>query len=224
MEKLKYLWVVLALVPIYTMANSYEIKKFNESYDPSVNVSGSILSSLLVSGALKLSSPDDLYVYVTPEQSQINLSLVSIDGRYNADVSIEVAVTASSWIKLSLPSEKEEFKKYKFNELVALAYADGRDKRGRYVQEVFPISWGEPDNKITQFYINSAGFAPNYTFNNDVDGKTTTVECEEITDPSARAYNHVCAFSRALIGEKAVITFSPDMESSGKKYIIWTSP
>ena len=223
MNTLKYWWYVLLLVPFVAFANSYKINDFNESYDPSVKVSGSILSSLLVSGALKLSSPDDLYVYITPKQPQINLSLVSIDGRYNADVSIEVAVTASSWIQISLPTQKEEFKKYKFNELVALAFADGKDKRGRYVQEIFPISWGVPDNKITQFYINSAGFAPNYTFK-DVDENTITVECEEITTPSARAYNHVCAFNRTLIGEKAVITFSPDMESSGKKYIIWTSP
>lgn len=223
MNMLKYSWQILLLTPFLSLANNYEISDFKESYDPNVNVSGSILSSLLVSGALKLSSPDDLYVYVTPEQNQLNLSLVSIDGRYNADVALQVAVSSSKWIQISIPTKREEFTKYKFNELVVLAYVDGKDKRDRYVQEIFPVSWGVPNNSVTQFYINSAGFAPNYTFN-DIEGNTTTVECDEIRNPSARAFNHVCAFDRTVIGEKAVITFSPDMESSGKKYIVWTSP
>ena len=215
--------LTLMILKSVLAADKYKIKKFSESYDKSIDVSGSILSAFLVSGALTTPSPDALFVYLTPKQRKLNISLVSIDGRYSADVLIEVAVNSPDWIQLNLPSSKKEtFKKYKPHQLVAVAYADSRDKRGRYVQDVFPVSWGKPDNKVAQFYINSAGFAPNYTFS-DIQGNVQTIECDEIIEPTARAYNHVCRFERSQIREQAVVTFSPDMDSSGKKYMIWTA-
>lgn len=231
MQKLSKLLSVFSLLVLLVSAfqpvladDKYKINKFNESYDQSVDVSGSILTAFLVSGALTTSSPDALFVYLTPKQKNLNLSLVSIDGRYSADVSLEITVSSAEWVRLNLPSTKKDtFKKYKPNQLVAFAYADSRDKRGRYVQEVFPVSWGTPNNKTALFYINSAGFAPNYTFL-DIEGNIQTIECDEIAEPTARAFNHVCKFDRAQMGEKAVVTFSPDMDSSGKKYIIWTTP
>jgi hypothetical protein len=220
---------VITISAIYNLQpvsakDKYKISEFNESYDISVDVSGSILTAFLVSGSLTTSSPDALFVYLTPKQKKLNISLVSIDGRYSADVAIEVSVNSADWVHLNLPSTKKDtFKQYKPNELVAFAYADSRDKRNRYVQEVFPVSWGKPDYKITQFYVNSAGFAPNYTFL-DINEDIRTIECDEIAKPTARAYNHVCKFDRSQMGEKVVVTFSPDMDSSGKKYIIWTTP
>lgn len=216
----------LFIWPLFIYASepdkNYEVDSFSESFSDNVNVSGSILVSYLVSGEFDLASPDKLYVFFTPEHPILNVYVVSIDGKYSADATFKINQSETGWIAIALPSKHiQKLKKYKATDLVAYAFADSKDKRGKYVQEVFPVSWGQPNFKSFSFVINSDGFTPNYTFVNSND-ELETIKCEYLNSSTSRAFNHTCQLSPDLLGKKSTVTFSPDEESSGKKYFIWS--
>ncbi|MFC3092994.1 hypothetical protein DRW07_02085 [Alteromonas sediminis] len=195
---------------------------FSESYAENVQVSGSVLASSFVAGNLEYVSPDKLFVYVPRSISTLNIILSSIDGRYTADAQIELTREQFGWVQLKIPTQyKSQFVKYFPDRLVAFAFADSEDMFGNYVQEVFPTSWGEPSGNDLTFYINSAGGNPNITFRNG-EQELISKDCTILNDKYTRVFNHECEFNESSIPEKVIVTFSPEYESSGKNYIIWT--
>lgn len=197
-------------------------KNFSESYAENVQVSGSVLASSFVKGSLDFVAPDKLYAYVPRSASTLNIILSSIDGRYTADAQIKLTSEQEGWVQLKIPTQHQsKFIKYLPDRLVAFAFADSEDMFGNYVQEVFPTSWGAPKSEDVIFYINSAGGNPNITFRNSSED-VISKDCTALDDKYTRVFNHVCTFGGATVPEKVIVTFSPEYESSGKNYVIWT--
>lgn len=201
----------------------YELKHFDESYVQNVSVSGSILVSFMISGDSKTASPDALSIFTVPEVKSVNLQLTSIDGRYTAEAQLAIEVEKAGWVEIALPSKYQDvLKRYKENEIVVFAFANGKDKRGRFVPIVFPTSWGEPTFEKQFFVLNSNGFAPNFIYNDDSD-ETKQGFCLKMSKKVTRAFNYTCDFFDQKSSGKKVVTFSPSHDESGKRYEVWFS-
>ncbi|MCL1044918.1 hypothetical protein L2737_06195 [Shewanella electrodiphila] len=226
--RLKILLVSLTLIIsnlAFAESLSYKIDTFEEDYDAEVPVSGSIMAAYLATGALNYVATESLYIYVVPEKKEVNISVVSIDGHYSADIELTHTSNTAGWINIDIPSEhKKALKKYAHNELVAYVFADSKDGFGLYVQEVFPSSWGKPTNGQRVFFINTSGISPEFYYK-DKSGHTITVPCKEIQNKLTRAFNHSCIYE-VVIAEKPTLIFvnpTPEAEgSSSKKFLVWS--
>lgn len=205
------------------ISSKYELKHFDESYVQNVSVSGSILVSFMVSGSNKTASPNALSIFTVPDIQYLNLQLTSIDGRYTAEGQLTIEVDKAGWLEINLPSKYHSIlKKYEENEVVVFAFANGKDKRGRFVPIVFPTSWGKPTFERQFFILNSNGFAPNYIYNDDLE-VTKQSFCHKMQNKVTRAFNYTCEFTDQKSSGKKAVTFSPSQDESGKRYEVWFS-
>jgi hypothetical protein len=213
---------VVAAPALCNITISVPETSFSERYAENIEVSGSILASSFVKGSLVHAAPDQLYVYIPSPSSMLTIILSSIDGRYSADAQIELSSEQVGWLQLQIPTRHQtKFVAYLPDRLVAFAFIDSEDIFGNYVQEVFPTSWGAPKDTAISFFINSAGVNPNITFR-DSDGDVKTKDCTGLNDEYTRVFNHICDFGEKTVPEKVTVTFSPEYDSSGKNYVIWT--
>ena len=224
MELQKLFNKLLWLLPLVCLANEpmpYEITDFDEDLSIDVSVSGTVMASYLVAGALSHVSADALYIYVVPEKRQLNGSIASIDGKYAAELELTHTLDQAGWVQIQLPSKfKQDLRSYAADELVAYIFADGQDKFGYYIQEVFPSSWGAPTGKARSIFINSAGFKPEYSYKN-MHGETVVGSCEEILNKLTRAYNYRCDFSLSNAEQPALVIINTTPDGSGKKFLVW---
>lgn len=195
---------------------------FYESYAENVEVSGSVLAASYVQGSINHASPEQLHLFIPDYRPVVNVVLASIDGKYSADATVKLNENQTGWIQVKLPSAYQvEFKKYLPNRLVAFAFSDAEDMFGDYIQEVFPSSWGKPVSNSILLLINSAGINPNITFK-EMNGEVIERDCTAITAKYTRVFNHTCNLDKFSIEKGTVITFSPEYNSSGKDFIIWS--
>lgn len=196
---------------------------FYESYADNVKVSGSVLAASYVPGSFSHASPEQLYLYIPSHKPLVHIVLTSIDGKYSADAAIKLNKNQTGWIQIKLPTAyKKEYLKYLPDQLAVFVFVDSEDMFGDYIQEVFPSSWGAPTSNAIHFSMNSGGGNPNITFKNQ-SGKVITLDCRMIKAKYTRAFNHICDLGNYTIDPGTIITFSPEYNSSGKDYIIWTS-
>lgn len=217
--------VVFFLLPLTYFAIAqqapYQITAFDEDLSANVEVSGTIMASYLVKGKLNHASADALFIYVVPERPKLNASIVSIDGKYSADLSLIHNSTSAGWVQIQFPSKfKRDLQAYAANELVAYIFADGKDKFGYYIQEVFPSSWGEPVGESKSILINSAGFEPEYSYKND-EGDTVIGSCKKIENKLSRAFNHSCEFSLKTAEQPTLVIIKTTPDGAGKKFLVW---
>jgi|GEM_PF-7124044 len=205
--------------------HSYQIISFDEDYAQDVKVSGSIMASYLVTGSLNHAAADSLYIYVVPEKNELNISIVSIDGNYSADIELTHFSDSAGWINIDIPSEyKKDLEKYAHNELVAYVFVDSKDDFGYYIQEVFPSSWGNPTSGQRVFLINTSGISPEYYYK-DKSGNIITAPCKEIKNKLTRAFNHSCIYEISLKNEPTLVLINPTPDadgSSSKKFMVWS--
>ena len=211
-------------VAYYSMAQnaSYQITAFDEDLSANVPVSGTVMASILVAGKLNHASADSLYIYVVPQKQKLNASIVSIDGKYAAELELTHNATVAGWIQVQIPTKyKQNLLAYPPDELVAYIFADGQDKFGYYIQEVFPSSWGEPQDKTKTILINSAGFVPEYSYKN-FEGETVIGSCNKIVGKVTRAFNFSCDFSQKVEEQPVFIVINTTPDGIGKKFLVWS--
>lgn len=219
------LFTVLCLLSLtyFAMAQQapYQITTFDEDLSADVPVSGTIMASYLVTGKLSHASADALFIYVVPERPKLNASIVSIDGKYSADLTLTHSATSPGWVQIKFPTKfKRDLQAYAANELVAYIFADGKDKFGYYIQEVFPSSWGEPVGESKSILINSAGFEPEYSYKNE-EGETVVGGCKKIENKLSRAFNHSCEFSLETVEQPVLVIINTTPDGIGKKFLVW---
>jgi hypothetical protein len=198
------------------------VDAFSENYAENVEVSGSILASSSVKGSLKFVAPEMLFVFVPRPTSTLQIVLSSIDGKYSADASIELSEDQVGWVQLKVPTKyQSEFIKYLPNRLVAFVFVDSQDMFGNYVQEVYPTSWGEPVENQIKLFVNTSGGNPNITYK-IASGDVVSRDCAALDDKYTRVYNHWCEFGSDDIASNLIVTISPEYDSLGKNYVIWT--
>ena len=216
-------WSLLVFLSSSYGQTSIEVPSANffENYAENVKVSGSVLAASHISSKLKYPSPDELFVYVPKETNELNVIISSIDGQYSADASISLSPDNLGWINLKIPSQyHEKFAKYLPNRLVALAFIDSEDIFGDYIQEIYPTSWGHPEQREESLFINSSGTSPHMTFS-DLSGDLISTKCVKLNDNYTKVFNYKCDFAKNRVEQKVLVTFSPSLESTGKNYFIW---
>lgn len=220
----RYIFVCLTLLIThisYAKELSYKIDGFKEDYSSNVNVSGGILTAFQFGSPSSLAQFDSLFIAKDINTNNLHIRVLSIDGKYSAEFTIEFLSTDSSWVQIKIPTKyKEQVAKYKPEDISIYAYKEEISKRRKKSHMIFPTSWGEPNLLQQKFYLNSAGDFAKFAYY-DINNGKTVIFCEPISNKIKTSFNYVCEIPPAAVIKNNTVIFTTTPNSEGKKYKIW---
>ncbi|GBL05513.1 hypothetical protein [Glaciecola sp. KUL10] len=195
------------------------IQDFKEEFNPEVKVSGGVLIGFQLTGSIPKPDLNQLYIARPASLMHVNLSLTSMDGKYKAEMVLDFGESKSTWVEVSIPSErKEELKNYSTNELVAYAYTeivDERSKRKRTFHKIYPTSWGspkQPDEFVGRFYVISGIGLPKYTLNKK------SYKCAATDADVNTAFNKFCVLNDSFSPGDNLVFLKTGVQ---RKFLVW---
>ncbi|KGJ90255.1 hypothetical protein [Thalassotalea sp. ND16A] len=199
----------------------YEILNLEEGYDSNVDVSGGVLTAFQFEGADETAQLDNLFIAKSENSKNLNIKILSIDGKYHAEFAVKFLPTDKEWVEVAIPSKyTEELASYKAEEVSVYAYQEVITKRNKKTHFIFPTAWGEPNTLQQKFYINSAGDFAKLAYVDINIGKQVTF-CEPISRNVKTSFNYECTLPPNAQPKNNFIVFTTTAGAKGKKYKIW---
>ncbi len=199
----------------------YKIDSFREDYSSDVNVSGGILTAFQYGSSTSLARFDSLFVAKDKSINNLNVRVLSIDGKYSAEFALEFTSNDNTWVQIVIPTKyQEKIAKYKPEDISVYAFKEELSKRRKKAHIIFPTSWGKPDISKQKFYLNSAGDFAKFAYFDIQNGKTVTF-CEPISNEIKTAFNYECEIPSSANIKNDTVIFTTTPNSKGKKYKVW---
>lgn len=205
----------------YAEELSYKIDGFKEDYSSDVNVSGGILTAFQFGSIASLAQFDSLFIAKDNDTNNLQIRVLSIDGKYSAEFAIEFLSNDSSWVQIKIPTRyKDKVAKYKPEDISIYAYKEEISKRRKKTHMIFPTSWGKPNLSQQKFYLNSAGDFAKFAYF-DINNGKTVIFCEPISSEIKTSFNYECEIPSAAVIKNNTVIFTTTPNSKGKKYKVW---
>jgi hypothetical protein len=200
---------------------SYKIDGFVEDYSEDVNVSGGILTAFQFGSINSFAQFDNLFVANNENTKNLKIKILSIDGKYSAEFALNFLSNENSWVQVSFPTQyKEKISKYKPEDISVYAFQETVSKRNKKEHVIYPTSWGEPDDSIQKFYLNSAGDFARFAYL-DINKGKEVIFCEPIINVVKTSFNYVCVIPKEAEIKNNIVIFTTTPDSKGKKYKVW---
>jgi len=180
-------------------------QEYQEFFNPPTPVSGiSVVGAMLLTGAVPAIA-DELWVYFKqPFNGQLDLEIVSADGRFLGRGAFEGSSKGSEWIELSLAPEGRRTSRPadpKQETVAVSAQSGNRDI-------VLIAAWGaQPDElarSSVRLYVNSRGAPMNIRV--DPDPKVQPIGCHRLAGTKTVRFDTVCTFPATQLSEDGKVT------------------
>jgi hypothetical protein len=195
---------------IASLATAAELKpvrghEYREFYDPPTKVSGiSVVGAVLLTGQAP-STTDALWVYFKqPFEGQLNLEVVSADGRFLGRGAFEGAGDGGDWVLMSVtPTDKRRLRPPDPGQETIAVSAQVTNR-----ETVLVSAWGarpgDLENQKVRLYVNSRQAPMSVRVNPDP--KVPPIKCESLGLTNSVRFDAVCTFPAAELPADRRIT------------------
>lgn len=188
----------IIILPAYCMAGDVELLpgQFQESYIKEVNISGSVRAGVMFESKSEVAGPEDLHIYLSDKNPSIlEVKMISIDGRYEADFNYPVKNEETGITKFKLPTKMAHIiSHYPPDQLAVLARLKKPENSSK--GEIVPATWGKPESKNLKIFLNS-GVSTTLLKLYRTDGSTEKIVCKKIDADNVTAYDTECRVNEA---------------------------
>jgi hypothetical protein len=173
-----------------------EEAQFQESYNDSVNISGSVRAGVMYMAGAEKVLPDSLFLDLLPESDKLLcVSMISVDGRYGAEFSHKLSSDLTGLTQFQLPTEMHDvLTRYKPDQVAVLAEIKPacNDKGERIV----PAAWGRPpaDSSVIKVFLNS-GAEKTYLKMYKKENGSDKLKCKSVRSETKTAYDTECTIN-----------------------------
>lgn len=172
--------------------------KWEVWYDK-VPVSGDIRVGLMNEYTNGPVSPGSFYVVLpTKKETKLCVEISSWDGRYEASLEYDISGVPPGVQMFELPTAyKDKLNKFQKKNLAVLARGATTCTSEKY--NIYPASWSENSQKSDTLYLLVNSENPTKIGFTDKQGVNQEIECKKISNPSAIAFNCICALPKKNI-------------------------
>lgn len=196
---IRFAGLAMALVATVTLAAEFKPvpgHEYREFYDPPTPVSGiAVVGATLLTGQA-LGMTDELWVYFKqPFEGQLDLEVVSADGRFLGRGAFVGSSNSSEWVKLSVAPSGKRKPRPADPAQESIAVSAQIANRGT----VLVTSWGQRPGELQEhklrLYVNSRRAKMGVRVNPDP--KVPLIKCEPLGLSNSVRFDTVCTFPAA---------------------------